>query len=321
MTTSFAEYLARHSWLTVSGRPCVSSPDIDGLLCALMAGSVLNWECVGFYDGNQIALWANPRRVVWRETVFLDVEILRPDVRSLGNHLLTFDAEDAATLERSCPGLMNPNLWRGIHFQPDFGRKYPFGTLPILYSALAFRGLVQPDPRHLGALYYPDSGLENAMVYKDNALDWLWAMGAEDPSSPLAPLCRMVSGQTVYGTLKVLSKVQELVARAGFGRREKAARFDPEQDEGRRRAANLARLLSDMTGWHAPLPLDSPPDVVMTFETRRLPLDAKGRASASFRAAREMGALSLAATGRSAEGLSLTVPPRASPRFLDIWFQ
>lgn len=321
MTSSFAEYLSRHSWLTDPGRPCLSSPDIDGLLCALMAGSVLNWECVGFYDGAKITLWANPRRIVWHETVFLDVEVLRADVLSLGNHLVTLDVEDASILERSCPRLMNPNLWRGIHFQPDFPRKYPFGTLPILYCALAFRGLVQPEPRHLGALYYPDSGLENAMVYKDNALDWLRAMGAEDPSSPLAPLCRMVSGQTVYGTLKVLSRVQELVARAGFGRREKAARFDPEQAEGRRRAAGLARLLSDMTGWHAPLPLDSPPDVVMTFETRRFPLDGKGRAVASFQAARELGALSLAATGRTPEGLSLTVPPMASSRFSDIWFE
>lgn len=319
MTRSFAEYLTRHSWLTDPGRPCVSSPDIDGLLCALMAGSILDWECVGFYDGNKITLWANPRRLVWPETVFLDVEILRPDVRSVGNHLLTFDADDAASLERSLPGIMNPNLWRGIHFHPDFPRKYPFGTLPILYCALAFRGLVQAEPCHLGALYYPDSGLENAMVYKDNALDWLRAMGAEDPSSPLAPLCRMVSGQTVYGTLKVLSKVQALVAQAGFGRKEKAARFDPERDEDRNRAAKLVGLLSSMTGWNAPLPLGSPPDLVMRFDTRRSPLDAKGRARESFEAARRIGALSLAATGRTKEGLSYTVPPTRCSRFSDIW--
>ncbi len=319
MTQPFAQYLTRHSWVTDPGRPCVSSPDIDGLLCALLAGSVLGWECVGFYDGTKIALWANPKRIVWQETVFLDVEILRPDVRSVGNHLLTFDANDAARLEQSCPRIMNPNLWRGIHFVENFPRKYPFGTLPILYCALAFRGLIKPDPRHLGALYYPDSGLENAVVYKDNALDWLRAMGAEDPSSPLAPLCKMVSGQTVYGTLKVLSKVQTLVAQAGFGRKEKAARFDPARSEDRARAKRLADLLSSMTGWSALLPLISPPDVVMSFDTRRSPLDAKGRARESFEAARRTGALSLAATGRTAEGLSYTVPPSACPRFSDLW--
>lgn len=42
MTRSFSEYLAGHAWLTEIGRPCVSSPDIDGLLCALLAGSVLD---------------------------------------------------------------------------------------------------------------------------------------------------------------------------------------------------------------------------------------------------------------------------------------
>lgn len=320
MAPPFAQYLKRHSWLTDPGRPCIASPDIDGLLCALIGGFVLKWECVGFYDGNKIALWANPRRIVWSETVFLDVEILRPDVRSVGNHLLTFDADDAARLEESCKGIMNPNLWRAIHFIEDFPRKYPFGTLPLLYCAFAFRGLVQAEPRHLGALYYPDSGLENAVVYKDNALDWLRAMGAEDPSSPLAPLCKMVSGQTVYETLKVLSKVQALVARAGFGQKEKAARFDPELSEDRERAARLADSLSLMTGWEAPLPLGSPPHVVMTFDTRRSPLDAKGRARESFETAHRNEALSLAATGRTSEGLSYTVPPRRCPRFADLWF-
>lgn len=251
--------------------------------------------------------------------MFLDVEILRPDVRSIGNHLLTFDADDALRLEQSYPGIMNPNLWRGIHFIPDFPRKYPFGTLPILYCALAFRGLIEAEPRHLGALYYPDSGLENAVIYKDNALDWLQAMGAEDPSSPLAPLCKMVSGQTIYGTLRALSKVQALVAQAGFGPKQKAARFDPERVHDRERVARLAELLSAMTGWKASLPLNSPPDVVMTFETRRSPLDAKGRARESFERAHRDRALSLAATGRTNEGLSYTVPPRPCPRFADLW--
>jgi len=319
MNRTFLEYLESHPWLTEKGRPCVTSPDIDGLLCALVMGHVLDWECVGFYDGNQIALWKEPRHIPWSDAVFLDVEILRPDVHSIGNHLLAFDEDDASRLARSFPGLMNPNLWRGIHFVPDFPRKYPFGTFPLLYCVLAFRGLLDPEPRHLGALYYPDSGLENAVVYKDNALDWLRAMGAEDPSSPLAPLCRMVSGQTVYGTLKALSEVQSLVAQAKFGRKQKAARFDPETASDRSRAARLWDLLRQKTGWRASLPLLSEPVFVRRFETRRSPLASKGRARASFDAAARAGALSLAATGRTSEGLSYTLPTRNVPRFSDLW--
>lgn len=318
MKLSFADYLERHSWLTNRGHLCIASPDIDGLLCALITGAILDWKWVGFHDGKKIVFWTDPQQNLWPNAVFLDFEVLRPDVRSVGNHLLTFDKSDAARLEKSCPGLMNPNLRRGIHFDTDFARKYPFGTLLILYSAFAFRGLTEPDPRHLAALYYPDSGLEKAMIYKDNALDWLAAMGAAQ--SRLAPLCRMISEQTVFGALNVLSRMQEIVARSGFGRKEKAARFDPENPKDRKRAARLADLLSEMTGWKARLPLNTPPCVVKKFETRRSALDAKGRARKSFEKAHQDGALSLAATGRTSAGLSYTVPSKACSKFADLWY-
>lgn len=317
--TTFAEFLTRHSWICDEERPCVVSPDIDGLLCALLMGHARKWRCLGFYDGDRLCLYENPRRIPWDEAVFIDVEVLRPDVRSIGNHLLSYDAEDARTLEATYPGLANPNHWRGIHFEPDFQRKYPFGTLPLLVCALALRKLVEIERRHLGPLYYADSGLENAVVYKDNALDWLRAMGAEDPKSPLAPLCNVIRRRTIFEGLKALAEVQSMVSKAGFGKMQKAARFDPENEAARKKAQALAGFLTDLTGWKANLPLDAAPALILSFRTKRLPLDAKGRAKASFEKVRRERALSLAATGRTDEGLSYTIPPPKTEKFADLW--
>jgi hypothetical protein len=283
-------------------------------------GHARRWRCVGYYDGEGLYLWEKPRDVAWHEAAFIDVEVLRPDVRSIGNHLIAHDAEDAENLERQYPGLANPNLWRGIYFQPDFPRKYPFGTLPLLVCALAARNLAEFDRQHLGPIYYADSGLENAVVYKDNALDWLRAMGAEDPTSALAPLCKVISRRTVFEGLEALSKVQALVSEAGFGRKQKAARFDPSDETDRAKAKTLAGLLADLTGWRTALPLDGEPCEALRFQTKKRPLDAKGRARDSFEKARRDQALSMAATARTDEGLSYTLPPRAKIMELaDIW--
>jgi len=43
--------------------------------------------------------------------VFIDVEILRPAARSIGNHMMASDAADVEFLSRTYPNCANPNVW------------------------------------------------------------------------------------------------------------------------------------------------------------------------------------------------------------------
>lgn len=46
----------KHSWLLTRDLAIVTSPDFDGLLCALLGAAHLDWRQVGFYDGQTLAL-------------------------------------------------------------------------------------------------------------------------------------------------------------------------------------------------------------------------------------------------------------------------
>jgi hypothetical protein len=103
----------------------VVSPDFDGLLCALLMNSHIGWQLCGFYDGKALALCHPVNHIC--ELVFLDVEIYRPSVRSIGNHLLQWSSRTPLpNFQRT----INPNLLRGItaYKEEEFRRKYPFGT-------------------------------------------------------------------------------------------------------------------------------------------------------------------------------------------------
>lgn len=86
----YERLLMEQDWFCLRNLSMIVSPDFDGLLCALIMIEHLGWQLRGFYDGKTLALDQPTTHI--REFVFLDVEIYRSSVRSVGNHLLQWSS-------------------------------------------------------------------------------------------------------------------------------------------------------------------------------------------------------------------------------------
>ncbi len=175
-----------------------------------------------------------------------------------------------------------------------------------------------PDP-WIALSLHTDSSLTNAAVYQDNALEWLGAMGSGASPEGLRKLCELLRRLPMQSALRLVNQVQGWTAEAGFGKLQRACRFNLREPGQHARANVLLEILRRETGATAAgLQHVLAPVHCVEFETRKLPIHTKGRRAASFAEARSVRALSLAATGQTDEGLSLTVPPGTPPfRLLD----
>ncbi len=80
---NYDQIRSRHPWIATKGQLAVLSPDSDGFLSALFLCHYLNWRIVGFYDGKALLL---RKGLSARDCVFLDIELFRPGIRSIGQH-------------------------------------------------------------------------------------------------------------------------------------------------------------------------------------------------------------------------------------------
>lgn len=310
----FDEWLRSFPWLFESNRKCIVSADLDGVACGLLQGLTLSWQTVGTYDGKLLALYESVDRIDWRTVVFVDVEIFRRSIRSIGNHLFAIDRDDVDRLRNEFPHCASPNLWRGINVRECFQRKYPFSTLPILLASHAVSDdSFELDRFWLSLVLHTDSSFTNAAMYQANALDWLSAMNTHGRSAGLDRMCRYLNripGQSMIG---LLNHVQSWISEAGFGGLQRACRFDPRDNASNERVALLVERLMEELGSRVSLPFGRVPEYVEEFETAVLPNHTVGRRKVAFDSAWSRRVLSMAATGRSDKGLSVTYPNPDSP--------
>lgn len=168
----YAEVIKRFPWLVQKDQKCILSPDIDGLLCGLLMTHYLNWQVVGFYEGRNLLLKSN---VATKDCIFLDMEILRPHIRSVGHHMNVhmLHSPPADYLEKM-QNCLNPNLLRGFDRCRNFSRKYPLGTIHLLMYILEnrFPKKVTLKPEGLAAIFFADGVWKILFNYTKNVLDW-----------------------------------------------------------------------------------------------------------------------------------------------------
>ena len=183
----FAGIPARFPWLFERGLNCVLSPDCDGFLCGLLMSHLLGWNVRGFYNGSVLAV---DESVNHRDCVFLDVEIYRPDARSVGQHMLMFDKEKLPGTWGNFAQCVSPNNLREFDHKRDFKRKYPLGTIHLLMAVISARGISVPVPSGAVApLLYADGTFKNTMKYSNNCVDWLEDMDFENNAALRAVFC------------------------------------------------------------------------------------------------------------------------------------
>jgi len=243
-------------------RQCVISADIDGAFSAVLLSHVLGWQVVGFYTLNALYVLrgcfpesaVNPESALQSaDLVFLDHDIYRVHIDSIGHHLLQWSPDTAVPLHVQGRASLNPNLLRGIT-KREFARKYPFGTFHFLTACLGAWDLLdefEPDEQITALLMHIDSSFVNAINYQDNALDWLtWLGGSEEPS-PLYPVCRRMLRWSPRTVIKQFGILADRFDDLGIRRRSQASLVNP-LDPGQ--WATFRRLVGwfeTETGWHS----------------------------------------------------------------------
>ena len=84
----YNEILNKYPWIIEKNQNCVLSPDSDGLLCGLFVTNTLGWKVKGFYDGKVMLI---EQDFTAKDCIFLDMEIFRKEIRSVGHHMVLFN--------------------------------------------------------------------------------------------------------------------------------------------------------------------------------------------------------------------------------------
>lgn len=188
----FLEYLYKKS-NTIRG--LIISPDTDGFVSGLLLNNFFNWPVIGFYDGKILVTVFDSNFVDQKEFYFfIDVEILRPYIKSVGHHILIYDNRSPHPLiQNLANNCLQPNNWREMDFKNTFSTKYPFGTFHLLLSLLYYL-----DPSNLIFKFnykkavipsiYIDGVFKNLFNYPENCLTWLKYMTGDDINHPFEKL-------------------------------------------------------------------------------------------------------------------------------------
>ncbi|HJH30741.1 MAG TPA: hypothetical protein C5S50_00770 [Methanosarcinaceae archaeon] len=119
-----------YPWLWEDNLDMIVHNDFDGLLSAYLLHHFNNWNIIGFYDLKNI--WYSKHKNIddLHNAIWVDLDISKPYVRSIGHHILKLNNnQQAPYLKHS----LNPNLIRNVT-QLNFGTKYPMGTCHLIIA-------------------------------------------------------------------------------------------------------------------------------------------------------------------------------------------
>ena len=178
----YGSLIARFPWVIEREQNCILSPDSDGLLCGLLMSHYLGWHVRGFYDGKVLAI---ENGVSAQDCVFLDMEIYRTNIRSVGQHMVLYDKNDLPSNWNNFNNCIAANNLRNYDFKNDFKLKYPLGTVHILLSILGQNHHITIPKSAVSPLLYTDGTFKNQFNYPENCLSWLDFLRAGQPNNPL----------------------------------------------------------------------------------------------------------------------------------------
>ena len=180
---NYEKILEDNPWLYRKNQKCILSPDSDGLLCGLFMSFYLNWEIVGFYDG-KVCLLKNGESVFNDDTCFLDIEIYREGVKSMGHHMVSiYKNEKPVEWDKRFKECVQPNLLRNYD-RNTFRLKYPLATIHLLIGLLENKIKINVQETAIFPLLFTDGTFNVMFKYPENVMNWWKYLRVEDNSSP-----------------------------------------------------------------------------------------------------------------------------------------
>lgn len=260
----YADIIARYPWIIQESQNCILSPDSDGLLCGLFMTHYLNWHVRGYYDGKILVI---EKGFTSRDCVFLDMEVFRSQVRSIGQHMLLYNKNNVPANWNNFDDCFAPNIIRGYDASHDFRLKYPFGTIHLLIPILGETRKLEIPTSAITPLLFTDGTWMNLLQYTENSLDWIHFLQADNPSNPLYGIflndhyslhSLMVAMDEFLRKRDKISIPKErgdriaITMRGGEGLPHNLERHGETfffTEAARGRGESFIRLLSDLTGW------------------------------------------------------------------------
>ena len=211
---NYSEIISKYPWIIKKDQDCILSPDSDGLLCGLFMSHHLNWHIRGFYDGKVLVVeqGINPKNCV-----FLDMEIYRKGVKSIGQHMVMYDKKNPIVGWDNFNDCISANNIRGYDFKSDFKLKYPLGTIHILMAIVSKNLKVPIKKSAIAPLLYTDGIFKNQFNYPENCLSWLEFFDTSN-SNPLGDIFM----NEHYSTYELMVELKDLfseINKIGGGKR------------------------------------------------------------------------------------------------------
>lgn len=198
--------IAKYPWVVEREQNCILSPDSDGLLCGLLMSHYLGWRIRGFYDGKVLVLEDDFSP---QECIFLDMEIFRPNIRSVGQHMIMYDKADLPPNWNNFDNCIAANNLRNCDFKNNFKIKYPLGTVHLLLAILGQNNNIPIPKSAISPLLYTDGTFKNQFNYPENCLSWLDFLGASQINSPL----QKIFLDRHYSTYELMIELKDLFSK------------------------------------------------------------------------------------------------------------
>ncbi len=258
----YNEIIKKHPWIVEKNQKCVLSPDCDGLLCGLFMSAHLNWKIAGFYDGKVILLDKNTSA---RDCVFLDTEVFRQEIRSVGHHMVLFNKNKKPSTWDNFANCIQPNNLRNYDGYNDFRLKYPLSTIHLLIGLIGSKLRIEIPKSAICPLFYVNGVFKNLFGYPENCLDWLRYLKANDKENKLHGIF-LNEHYSIYNLMVALSdffvRISGLSAKklgndkikisntkgelVNVTKKSGAFELAPEE---RQKVEAFIKILADLTGW------------------------------------------------------------------------
>lgn len=179
---NYKKIISDHPWIIQKNQKCIISPDSDGLLCGLFMSDILGWNIVGFYDGKILILKKGENI---KNCIFLDMEIFRDYIRSLGHHMVLYNKKHKPKNWFNFSNCIQPNNMRDYDGKTTFNLKYPLGAIHLVLGIVGHSRKIEIKKTAICPLLYTDGTFKNLFNYPENCLSWLNFLCAENTDSPL----------------------------------------------------------------------------------------------------------------------------------------
>lgn len=254
----------KYPWIIERDHYCILSPDSDGLLCGLFMSNYLNWKVVGFYDGKVSIINS---KYAAKNPIFLDIEIFRKEIRSMGHHMLLLNKKHKPTEWSNFDNCIQPNNLRNYDGKNNFRLKYPLASIHFLISIVAFKNRKIKIPESaIPPLFFTDGVFNILFSYPENVLNWLHYMRIHEDWNPLKPIFE----NEKYSVFTLMREMNEFFRRRDLLsiKRERGDRLRISNPDGtpaniensddvychintaaKSRIVDFMQILSDLTTW------------------------------------------------------------------------